>query len=346
MRHAILPALLALVFVPSVAQACRVLHPALQPGERVAWTAACRDGLADGPGVLSIARPGKPGVLYEVTMARGEIVGDGIMRVEGDIVYAGTFRQGQPHGPGFFRYPDGAKYEGGVANGQPEGQGTWTSKEGTRYTGQWHAGKKHGRGRVDYALGGSYEGEWADDTYHGRGVLTYAGSGRQVEGEFRNGLLAGAPPPVPVAPSNERYVLKEEMPRTGTSLLRDIVVSPFPLDKRYADLTPAQQAAVRAPYKALAAGDEPPFPLNGSKQMLAAIGKALAHIGARGELILLVRVGADGVAQSVTAVGAPTPELVQFASSIVMLQKYKPAVCDGKPCEMIYPVALQFDMRH
>lgn len=301
--------------------------------------------MAEGPGVLSVARPGKPGVLYEVTMARGEIVGEGLMRVEGGIVYAGTFRQGQPHGHGFFRYTDGAKYEGGVANGHPEGQGTWTGKFGTRYTGQWRAGKKQGRGRIDFVLGGSYEGEWADDTYNGRGVLTYAGSGRKVEGEFRNGLLAGAPPPVPVAASNERYALREDMPRTGTSLLHEIVVSSVPLDKDYASLTPAQKAAVRQPYEALAPGDEPPYPLNGPKQMYTAMQKALARIGTSGEINLLVRVGADGVAQTVTAVGVPTPEMAQFASTVAMLQKYKPAVCDGKPCEMMYLIAVTFDLK-
>lgn len=343
MRHVVLPAFLALVLVPALAQACRVVHPAPQPGERVAWDAACRDGLAEGPGVLSVVRPGKPGVRYEVTMARGEIAGDGVMRVEGGIVYGGTFRQGQPHGHGFFRFTCGCTYEGGVADGQPEGQGTWTSLAGTRYTGQWKAGKKHGKGRIDYALGGSYEGEWAEDTYHGRGVLTYAGSGRKVEGEFRNGVSTDAPSAIPVARADERHSLKEDMARTGISLPRAAPVTPIPLGKSYANLTPAQQVAVRRHYEALAPGDEPPYPVKGPRQMIAAIQMALGDIPASGELILLVRVGADGVAQSVTAVGEPSAEMVKYASTVAMLQQYKPAICDGKPCEMIYQFAFTFD---
>jgi hypothetical protein len=210
MGRAIFLASLAVVFVPAPANACRVLHPLPQQGELIAWDAACVGELAEGRGVLSVTRPGKPGIVYEVTMARGEIAGDGVMRVADGTVYAGTFLQGQPHGQGYFRYPDGSEYEGGIANGQPEGRGVWTGREGTRYSGQWKAGKKDGKGRIDYALGGSYDGDWADDAYNGQGILTYAGSGRTVSAEFRSGLPAGTFMPAPAPPSTERYVLKED----------------------------------------------------------------------------------------------------------------------------------------
>ncbi|HWJ95299.1 MAG TPA: hypothetical protein VNT33_11280 [Telluria sp.] len=343
MRHATLLALLATVFVPVHAEECRVLYPAPQQGDRLVWHGACRDGMAEGPGVISLDRPGKTSIRYEVTLAHGDIAGEGALLAEDGKVYAGTFHQGQPHGRGYFRFANGATYEGEVAHGQPEGQGTWTSQQGTRYVGQWKAGKKQGRGRIEYALGGSYDGDWSGDTYNGHGVLTYAGSGRRVEGEFHDGWPAGVARPAPVEPSSERYVLREDMPRTGTSIRREIVSAPVPLDKGYAELTPGQRAVVRQPYEALAASDEPPYPLGGPKLFYEALAKAFKRIGASGELKLLVRVGADGVAQSVTAIGAPTPELVRFASGLVMLQQYKPAVCDGKPCDMIYPAYFKFE---
>lgn len=345
MRRLLLLASLAVALPQALAAECRLLHPVPREGDQIAWQGACRDGFGEGTGVISVSRKGKPSLTYEVTLARGEIVGEGMMRSGDGGLYAGTFRQGQPHGYGFFRTPEGDKYKGEVADGQPDGQGTWTGPDGSRYTGQWKAGRKEGHGRMEYALGGSYEGQWRHDVYHGRGVLTYAGSGRKVEGQFHEGQAPGSARPAAGAPSNERYRLRADYPRTGTNILREVATAPVPPDKSYRELTPEQQASVRSHYQALAPGDEPPYPLKGPKELYAAVHEALGRVGADGEITLLVDVGADGVAKSVTAIGAPTPELVRFASTAAMLQKYKPAICDGQPCAMKYGVQFIFDLQ-
>lgn len=346
MRRTILLVSLASSLIPALAEECRVLHPVPPQGEQLSWKGACRNGLADGPGEITVSSSGKPGVRYEVTLADGEIVGEGMMHFPDGQLYAGTFQKGRPHGYGFFRYANGSKYKGGVVDGLPEGEGTWTSRDGSRYVGQWRAGKKEGKGRVDFALGGSYEGGWLDDGFYGAGVLTYAGSGRKVESKTGAEWALALARPVVAAPSDNRYGLKENSLRTGTNIRRAAVHSAAPSDRSYADLTPEQQAIVRNAYAALAPGDEPPYPLNGPKELYTAIVKALGRVGDRSELTLLVRVGADGAAKSVSAVGSPTPELLQFAATAVMLQKYKPAVCDGTPCEMMYPFSFKFDLDH
>lgn len=342
MRRTLLLVSLVSVLNPALADECRVLHPFPQQGEQVSWKGACRNGLADGPGEITVSSSGRPGVRYEVTLAAGEIVGEGMVHFADGQLYAGTFRNGRPHGDGFFRYANGSKYKGGVANGLPEGEGTWTGRDGSRYVGQWRAGKKEGKGRIDYALGGSYEGGWLDDGFYGAGVLTYAGSGRKVESTTGAEWPLALARPVVADPSDNRYGLKENSLPTGTNIRRAAARTSVPPERSYAELTPEQQAIVRNAYAALAPGDEPPYPLHGLKELYTAISKALGRVGERGELMLLVRVGADGTAKSVSAIGSPTPELLQFAAAAVMLQKYKPAVCDGKPCEMMYPFSFKF----
>jgi hypothetical protein len=87
-------------------------------------------------------------------------------------------------------------------------------------------------------------------------VLTYAGSGRKREAEFDNGMVRGAAPPPSFG--HDRYAL-EKAP-LGLDLLRaSPTTGPFPFDKSYGELTPAQQALVKSQYPALEDGDEPPI---------------------------------------------------------------------------------------
>ncbi|MFC4930630.1 hypothetical protein [Massilia sp. GCM10023247] len=43
--------------------------------------------------------------------------------------------------------------------------------------------------------------------------------------------------------------------------------------------------------------------------------------------------------------GALTPELVRGVSAVLMIQKYKPAMCRGEPCEMVYPIHFSFGIK-
>jgi hypothetical protein len=343
MKRAIL--LCALLFTQAAHAAnddCRVAHPVPHAGEEIRWSGACKDQLAEGAGVLLLHRPGKPDLKFDVTLLHGEISGEGTMSRDDGYRYTGTFKDGIPDGKGYFHYPDGHRYEGDVAHRSPDGIGTGLSPDGTRYEGHWKAGKWDGAGRVTYALGGSYEGEWKQGKFDGKGVLTYAGSGRRFEGEFSNGVPLGAPPKAPLP--GTKYTLKEEQPHLGSNIARDAVIAPVPPTKPYEALTAEQKDVVRSAYPALDPEDEPPYPLNGPKELFAALQQASSRLNATGALKLYVQVGADGKAKAVSAIGSPDPELTRFASMALLVQKYKPAICHGVPCEMIYPLSFKFTM--
>jgi hypothetical protein len=339
-------ALLLCAFLPLqaalAAEDCRVGHPVPAAGEEISWSGACKDHVAEGAGTLLLRRHGKSDLKYEVTLLHGEISGEGTMRGDDGYRYVGTFKQGIPDGNGYFHWPDGSQYEGDVVDGQPNGLGISVATDRTRYEGHWKDGKKDGAGRITWTLGGSYEGEWEEGKPNGKGILTYMRSGRQVEGEFRNGKPLGTAPTT--TPQHTDYALKQEQPVTGSHIPGTAAIAPVPPDKPYAELTPAQKDVVRSAYPALDPGDEPPYPLHGPKELFLALSKISGELWVRGTLRLYVLVGADGTATSVTAIGSPDPELVPLAATAAMQQKYKPAVCDGQPCAMIYPMAFKFQL--
>jgi hypothetical protein len=323
---------------------CRVAPVMPRPSDdAISWSGACKDGYADGKGVLEWRATGKDKRRLEATLVRGEVTGEGTLSYrEGD--YTGTFRQGLPHGAGYFKYTNGdGLYEGGVVEGVREGAGMQVELDRSTYEGQWKAGKRHGAGKAVFTLGGSYEGEWRDDKFNGRGKIVYGGSGRTWSGEFRNGRAADAAPAPLGEP--ERFALKADHPTPGSHIRPDSAIGAVPPDAAWAELTPAQQAVVRDSYPALDDRDEPPYPHKGTRAYLKAIADLYAkftHV--QGDALVYVVVGADGVPTSANTYGAPHADLGRYLSMIGMMQRFKPARCAGTPCAMIYPVKFRFSV--
>lgn len=96
-----------------------------------------------------------------------------------------------------------------------------------------------------------------------------------------------------------------------------------------------QQAAVKSQYRALEKGDEPPYPIHGLQRAQA---KALVT----GKLRIDVLVGKDGNPVTLKTIGAPSPEIARFATVVMAQEKYKPAVCHGAPCDMVFPFSMEF----
>ncbi|MBF8971027.1 MULTISPECIES: hypothetical protein [unclassified Streptococcus] len=67
---------------------------------------------------------------------------------DGKIIYEGTLVRGKMTGQGKATYENGDVYEGEFENGAFQGQGTFTSKDGWRYTGQFANGKPDGKGEL------------------------------------------------------------------------------------------------------------------------------------------------------------------------------------------------------
>lgn len=251
----------------------------------VAWSGACKDGYAEGKGVLEWQTREEGKRRLEAVLVRGEVAGEGSLAYR-DGTYTGSFRQGLPHGAGYVAYSKGeGQYEGGWADGLREGRGTHIDADGSSYEGEWKAGLRHGRGKAVFTLGGNYEGEWRDDVFHGQGRIVYGGSGRSWAGEFRDGYPA--------------------------------------LDDR----------------------DEPPYPLKGMKALYAAATDVYARFTQyEGNVIVYVTVGADGVPRTATTYHTPHPELGRFVAMAMMMQRFKPGMCAGTPCQSLYPVKFSFTL--
>jgi hypothetical protein len=315
-------------------------------GLGVRWSGACKDGYAEGKGVLEWHGPGdRTKRRLEAVLVRGEISGTGKLSYPGGS-YLGSFRRGIPHGTGYFEYKNGAQYEGGIAEGRPQGTGTRISSDGSTYEGEWKAGKRHGRGKEVFTLGGRYEGEWREDEFDGQGTIVY-GSGRSWSGQFHDGYPANTTPP----PRRRKASTDDdEWPGTGsTSSDRETLFDRDKLDLGWEALPAAVRQAVRRGYPALDERDEPPY-------LLAGVGRKLqdefvqyyntyARKMPEGLVLVYVTVGPDGVPTSAKLYRTPHPDLGRFVSMALMMQRFKPALCTGKPCEMIYPFAFTFIFR-
>jgi hypothetical protein len=315
---------------------CRIapVHPG--PAADVSWDGKCQDGYAEGKGVLTW-RAGEKSLKYrlEATLARGTIEGQAKLAMANGSTYTGTFRNGVPDGQGYFRYPNRMQYEGEVRNGKREGVGEALYPNGDDYQGRWKDGQFDGSGRMQYALGGTYEGEWKLGKRHGKGTLTYAGSGRQYVGQFVDDRIEGSAPP-PVATAS--YKLKSDDASTGSNLKSDIArSSTLPLNIGYDAFTPEQKRLFHSYYPALEEGDEPPYPRNGLQEFYKLMSKVTGRYEAKGELAIFVLVGADGRAQSVSMRGGiDDDEVRKLAGYGAGLIQYKPALCQGKPCPMMF----------
>jgi hypothetical protein len=141
----------------------------------------------------------------------------------------------------------------------------------------------------------------------------------------------------------KRYSLKEDNPATGTHIRRELVTGVvIPMDKAYAALTLAQQALVKEQYEGMGAGDEPPFPADGLISIYKPLSKAQNSLGVVGPLSILVDIDSEGTPISVSVIRSPDKEMTLFVARLLMLTKFKPALCNGQPCRMQYPFRITF----
>ena len=116
---------------------CRVWNPNPTAQESVSWSGSCKDGFAQGEGVVQWFRNGLPLERNEGSWARGRQVGHGVQvwttgRNEGDV------RDGMPHGHGVLVLGD-ARYEVEFSDGKPNGAGVLPNAKGV-FEGVWKSG--------------------------------------------------------------------------------------------------------------------------------------------------------------------------------------------------------------
>ena len=123
---------------------CKIANPSPKPNETVTWTGECKDGFAEGTGVMQWFEDKQAGPRYEGTLAHGALSGQGKLTL-----------------------PDGSTYEGGWLDGRQSGQGILRASDGGSYEGGWKNGKPDGHGVMHAATGETVDGVWKDGTYEG-----------------------------------------------------------------------------------------------------------------------------------------------------------------------------------
>lgn len=116
---------------------CKVWNPHPSVGETVRWSGPCKEGFADGKGILDWLRGDSQYERDEGLWHAGRQTGEGTQTWPGGQ-YKGQFASSLPEGRGTLTLGE-KRYEGGFTQGNPDGNGTLTEPAGT-FSGTWHGG--------------------------------------------------------------------------------------------------------------------------------------------------------------------------------------------------------------
>jgi len=119
------------------ARGCRVWNPNPSAQEAVSWSGSCKDGFAEGEGVVEWSRNGLPYERNEGAWRRGR-QGGHALQVWTTGRYEGEVRDGIPHGHGILVIGE-ARYEGEFSDGKPNGEGVLRNANGI-FDGTWKSG--------------------------------------------------------------------------------------------------------------------------------------------------------------------------------------------------------------
>lgn len=298
------------------AEDCRLVNTTKQSGAKATWNGACRDGFAEGRGTVDWHDRRKALLAH----------------------YEGDIKAGRMDGDGYLRLPDGTQYEGGFAQGRYHGKGTLVTMYG-RYDGEFVDGSRQGQGKMVYAMGGRYDGAWRKGEFHGTGTATYP-SGRVVTTEWVDGVRADlVPPPEPdakfrVMSSSPAYGSKRRWARATGGVV--------PFEKTYDAMSAEEKKIVNSWFPLIDDGDEPPYPLKGTKPIYTLFSEGIGVIEAEGMLTMFVDIDAEGNPTKASVFTTPNADIANFAMMVVLKHKFKPAICGGKPCAMKFPFSVNF----
>jgi hypothetical protein len=311
---------------------CRVAAPSPAPPQAPTWSGSCKDGFADGKGVLEWRNAKGQSRQLEGTFTAGQVQGEATLRYTAGTFYTGTFKNNTPDGHGYYRYSEGSQYEGSIRMGKLEGVGEMLWADGDDYKGEFKDDQPDGTGVMTFALGGRYEGHWKDGRGSGSGKLVYAGLPvREVA------TVDGHDPNRHYVAAKKTYSVKQDYPYIGSLIPAEAARAiPVPPMLGYAEMSAEQRAMVDSWFPALAPGDEPPYPLHGPAEFFKFVSKVGGNMGAQGTIRVTVVVGKDGKPVSVRSNGLDDPEVRKMIGLGAAKIAYKPARCAGQPCEMAY----------
>lgn len=130
----------------------------------------------------------------------------------------------------------------------------------------------------------------------------------------------------------------------GSKIPETKLSSPVTMDKSYSELSDEERATVRRAYKGLAANDVPPYPVKGTRKILAPILKAFARINKEGKITAIAVVDKYGDAKKVSIYETVHPSISKVMAAALMDTKYTPGTCNGEPCtsEFLFTFSLKF----
>ena len=139
--------------------------------------------------------------------------------------------------------------------------------------------------------------------------------------------------------------IEQDAPNTGSMLKRKVMRGgSLPVNKRYEQFSDDEKQLFHDRYERIEPGDEPPFPADGMRPLFDAIIKANQRLDARGVLYLVADVDAAGVVTNVSVESDTDQRMIEFAARALLVTRFKPAVCKGRPCKMQFPLAFEFLM--
>ncbi len=145
----------------------------------------------------------------------------------------------------------------------------------------------------------------------------------------------------------ERYQLKEDTKLFGFIPGHTIgnADSAIPFDRPYEQLSAAQQHLLRSSYVEMGESDEPPFPVGGLKTLYEPITEGQQKLLTSGNFAAGVEIDADGNPMAIAVYRSPSNAVTKFVSNVILLTKFKPALCGGAACQMGFPVHIRFNVR-
>jgi hypothetical protein len=169
---------------------CRAWDANPQPNEAISWSGDCRNGFAQGHGVLQWFQGGRPVAEAKGWWRSGKMHGHGVVRLANGERYDGRLVNDLMNGHGVYVYANGDRYDGEYRNDRKDGRGVYTYANGGRYDGAWRDGMKSGRGTEIRADGSRYDGSWRNDLPNGLGTAVWLNgeryAGLWVMGCFRD----------------------------------------------------------------------------------------------------------------------------------------------------------------
>lgn len=120
---------------------CKVYNPMPQQDESIKWSGECRNGFADGAGVLDWYIGGQLEERYEGDLKMGWADGEGTYVSRRGIRYEGGWKNSLQHGKGKIQNPDGSVYQGEWKAGKPHGWGMYRAPNGETVEGEWENGE-------------------------------------------------------------------------------------------------------------------------------------------------------------------------------------------------------------